>query len=167
MFRFHWKHVHVFTYASSGSMNDFFLAGDPPTVSCRLWHISLSSAIFSVLNLLALESSHMFLLPTWTGWRGTFVSRRTAMRKVSRAISDSSASRSSSAISSLASSNGLSSTCFCLCTAAGREKKLVICCAVLHSSGVNKECLFSSFANFISREICTGSTSCSCVKLLH
>lgn len=126
MFRFHWKHVHVFTYASSGSMNDFFLAGDPATVSRRLWHISLSSAIFSVLNLLALESSHMFLLPTWRGWRGTFVSRRTAMRKVcqvSRAISDSSASRSSSAISSLASSNGLSSTCFCLCTADSREKK--------------------------------------------
>ena len=149
--------VHVFTYISSGSMNDFFLAGDPTTAICKLSHISFSSDSFSVLSFFALDSSQTFLVLTSRGWCSIVISQRTAWRKSLKAIADSSASKSSSGISSLASSDWPCSVCLCCCIADSLEKKLFICCAVLYSSGLNKGYPFLSLTNFISWDTWIGS----------
>ena len=51
----------------------------------------------------------------------------------------------------------------CLCNADNREKKLLICCAVLHSSGSNDSWPFSFVLNFISLDTFTGSAFCPLV----
>ena len=129
----------------------FFLDSGPLVVRCSWLQISFSTAILSESSFLLFARSQILLTPTMIGWLGLPISSITKLLRVSKVISDSVASMSSSGISSA------SISLWCSAAAVWREIRLLMCCVVLHSLGLNVGSPFSFLRAFISLATRTGS----------
>lgn len=121
----------------------FFLERGPLVVRYSCWQISVRTTSLSEPSLLSFTSSQMLLLSTMIRWLGLPMSSVTKPLRAWKAISDSAARMSSSGTSS-------ASTTLWSCTAVWRENRPLICCAVLHSSGLNLGSTSSFLRIFIS-----------------